>query len=108
MKKDRAAVTLGRKGGLKGGAARAAKLTPEQRSASARNAVRARWAKAGKLGAATLPETKSTPPHPVRDTSDQALRTLLVRLRAATDLIEIRLLSEQIERLIFHTQFDNG
>jgi hypothetical protein len=41
---------LGRKGGLKGGPARAAKLTPEQRSASARKAVMARWqkAKAGK------------------------------------------------------------
>lgn len=29
----------------KGGYARAAKLTPEQRSTSARNAVNARWAK---------------------------------------------------------------
>jgi len=37
---------IGRKGGLKGGPARAATLTPEQRSESARKAVRARWAKA--------------------------------------------------------------
>jgi hypothetical protein len=36
---------LGRKGGLKGGNARAKKLTPEQRSESARKAVQARWAK---------------------------------------------------------------
>jgi hypothetical protein len=36
---------IGKKGGLKGGPARAAKLTPEQRSESARNAIRARWAK---------------------------------------------------------------
>ena len=36
---------LGRKGGLKGGNARAKKLTPEQRSESARRAVQARWAK---------------------------------------------------------------
>jgi hypothetical protein len=41
--KDPAAVALGRKGGLKGGKARAAKLTPEQRSESARKAAKARW-----------------------------------------------------------------
>jgi hypothetical protein len=45
-KKDPAAVSLGRRGGLKGGPARARKLTPEQRSESARKAVQARWAKA--------------------------------------------------------------
>lgn len=43
--KDPAAVALGRKGGLKGGKARAAKLTKEQRSESARKAARARWSK---------------------------------------------------------------
>jgi len=41
--KDPAAVALGRKGGLKGGKARAAKLTPEQRAESARKAAQARW-----------------------------------------------------------------
>jgi hypothetical protein len=40
-----AAVALGRRGGLKGGKARAAKLTPEQRSESARKAAEARWSK---------------------------------------------------------------
>jgi hypothetical protein len=40
-----AAVALGRRGGLKGGRARAAKLTPEQRSESARKAAEARWSK---------------------------------------------------------------
>jgi hypothetical protein len=35
-----------RKGGLKGGAARAAKLTPEQRAETARIAAQARWKKA--------------------------------------------------------------
>jgi hypothetical protein len=44
-KRDPAAVALGRKGGLKGGKARAAKLTKEQLSESARNAARARWPK---------------------------------------------------------------
>jgi hypothetical protein len=42
-RKNPAAVALGRKGGLKGGKARAAKLTKEQRSESARKAARARW-----------------------------------------------------------------
>src|SRR4051794_7558582 len=41
--KDPAAVALGRKGGLKGGKARAAKMTPEQRSEAARKAAKARW-----------------------------------------------------------------
>jgi hypothetical protein len=43
--KDPAAVALGRKGGLKGGKARAEKLTPEERSAAAKRAAAARWAK---------------------------------------------------------------
>jgi len=36
---------LGKKGGKRGGPARAAAMTPEQRSESARKAVNARWAK---------------------------------------------------------------
>jgi hypothetical protein len=43
--KDPAAVALGRKGGLKGGKARAAKMTPEARIEAARKAARARWGK---------------------------------------------------------------
>ena len=43
--KDQAAVTLGRKGGLKGGRARADSLTPEERKKIARNAARKRWQK---------------------------------------------------------------
>jgi hypothetical protein len=45
--KNAAAVELGRLGGLKGGKARAAKLTPEERSEIARKAVKARWAAQG-------------------------------------------------------------
>jgi hypothetical protein len=41
--KDPAAVALGRKGGLKGGKARAASMTPEQRSEAAKRAAAARW-----------------------------------------------------------------
>ena len=40
-----AAVALGRLGGLKGGKARADKLTPKERQESARNAAKARWGK---------------------------------------------------------------
>jgi hypothetical protein len=43
--KDPAAVALGRRGGLKGGHARAASLTPEERKESARKAAEARWGK---------------------------------------------------------------
>jgi len=43
-RKNPAAVALGRRGGLKGGKARAAALTPEQRSEIARKAAAKRWA----------------------------------------------------------------
>lgn len=43
--KNPAAVELGRMGGLKGGKARAEKLTPERRSEIARRAALARWSK---------------------------------------------------------------
>jgi len=43
--KDPAAVSLGRKGGLKGGRARADSLTPEARQKIARDAARKRWQK---------------------------------------------------------------
>jgi hypothetical protein len=42
------ALDFFRKKGRKGGKQRAANLTPEERSEQARNAVQARWAKAGK------------------------------------------------------------
>ena len=37
------AVALGRRGGLKGGKARAAQMTPKERSESAKKAAAARW-----------------------------------------------------------------
>lgn len=100
MKKNAAAVTLGRKGGIKGGAARAAKMTPAQRSASASKAVRARWEKAGK--------TVAPMSEPIDNSSDHKLATLLTRFRVATEQGEIQVLSEQIERVIFHKQFENA
>ncbi len=44
-RKNPAAVALGRLGGRKGGPARAASMSAEERSESARNAVKARWAR---------------------------------------------------------------
>jgi hypothetical protein len=41
--KDPAAVAMGRKGGKKGGAVRASRMTPEQRSEAAKKAADARW-----------------------------------------------------------------
>jgi hypothetical protein len=41
--KDPAAVALGRKGGLKGGAARAKSLSAKKRKAIAQKAAKARW-----------------------------------------------------------------
>ena len=44
-KKNQHAVKLGRLGGLKGGPARAAKLTAEELSEAGRHAAKARWSK---------------------------------------------------------------
>jgi hypothetical protein len=43
--KNPAAVALGRIGGLKGGKAAAARMTPEQRKQRAQKAAQARWGK---------------------------------------------------------------
>ncbi|TMJ47570.1 MAG: histone H1 [Alphaproteobacteria bacterium] len=43
--KDPAAVQRGRLGGLKGGKARAEKMSAEERRAAAKAAVKARWSK---------------------------------------------------------------
>jgi hypothetical protein len=43
--RDHLAVELGRRGGLKGGKARAEKLSPEERAAIARKAAKTRWSR---------------------------------------------------------------
>ncbi|MGH2904155.1 MAG: hypothetical protein ACRDK7_11315 [Solirubrobacteraceae bacterium] len=45
VEKNPAAVELGRKGGLKGGKARASKLTASQRRDAAKRAAHARWSR---------------------------------------------------------------
>jgi hypothetical protein len=102
-RKDPAAVALGRKGGKKGGPARAAKLTAEQRSESARRAVQARWGKgSGNQG------TKAKPaPAPV-DTSKKALHLCLKRIKQAETQSELRRLTEELQRIVFHRQYQNA
>ena len=92
-KKNPAAVALGRKGGKKGGPARAAKLTPEQRSESARKAVQARWSKA-KSGSDSATH--------VLDTSKKALHLCLKRIKDAKNENELRRLTEELQRIVFH------
>ena len=113
-KKDPAAVALGRKGGKKGGPARAAKLTPEQRSASARKAVQARWAKAkigkkGHLGIGTFSRfskqiDQATPATVASTTSKKALHLCLKRIKEAKDENELRRLTQDLQRIVFHRQ----
>lgn len=112
-RKSAAAVELGRRGGLKGGPARAAVLTPEERSQSAKKAVMARWAKAKSGGDAGTARATDKPkeakkPKPAIARDDATLITLLSRLKATVDPTEIRRLSNQIERVVFHKQFENA
>lgn len=110
-KKNPAAVALGRKGGKKGGPARAAKLTQAERSESARNAVQARWAKAGKgRGYIVLKgeDIGIKPAAPVLDTSRKTLHLCLKRIKNAKDDNEIRRLTEELQRIVFHKQYQNA
>lgn len=103
--KNPAAVALGRKGGQKGGPARAAKLTSEERSEIARKAVRARWDRANTKPERTISKTKTVNPKNKPDVPDHAVLVLLERIRATEDPAEIRTLSNELERLIFHKQY---
>ncbi len=64
--RDPAAVALGRRGGLKGGTARARKLSPEERSEIARVAAHARWRQKG--------ITASDPTEGLSDPTERAVR----------------------------------
>lgn len=116
-KKNPAAVTLGRKGGKKGGPARAAKLTPEQRSESALKAVQARWSKAKNDLAANRGDVmikkeqmgaEARPASPVLDTSKKALHLCLKRIKNAKNETELRRLTEELQRIVFQRQYMNA
>lgn len=106
-RKDPAAVALGRKGGIKGGPARAAKLTPEQRSESARKAVRARWMKAKAASGDMVPAGDRLRKEETNDavpvaTSRKALHACLKRIKEAKDENDLRRLTEELQRIVFH------
>jgi hypothetical protein len=125
-RKNPAAVALGRKGGKKGGPARAVKLTPEQRSESARKAVQARWAKKTKMGSdyialkskdmdikefsefrkEAMSEAASAPT--VLDTSKKALHSCLKQIKNAKNESELRRLTEELQKIVFHRQYQNA
>jgi len=58
--KNPAAVALGRLGGLKGGKARAKKLSPEDRVRIAQGAARKRWAKRKSQATPAKPSSSSS------------------------------------------------
>ena len=111
-KKDPAAVALGRKGGKRGGPARAAKLTAAERSESARRAVQTRWTKVKEGEGHVVVKTAKMETAPsatsTTDTSDNAVLALLKRIKATNDRNEIRRLTDQLERVIFHKQYTNA
>ncbi len=103
-RKNPAAIALGRLGAGKGGRARAAKLTPEQRRESARKAVQARWAKvkeSGRIASKTVSGASLV-------TSKKALHLCLKRLKNAKDDSEIRRLTEELQQIVFHRQYGNA
>jgi len=120
-RKSPAAVALSRLGAKKGGDARAAKLTPTQRSESARKAVQARWTKSkakkggdyivnkgDDLGMKKSSEFQIDEALPaIGDTSDHAALALLKRIKATNDQTEISRLTDQLQRVIFHKQYKN-
>ena len=123
-RKNPDAVALGRLGGMKGGPARAAKLTPEERSEGARKAVQARWAKQGMTASVHIFKrsdtgtktpgkprneiNKAAPATTVVDTSKKALHLCLKRIKDAKSENEIRRLTEELQRIVFHRQYQNA
>ncbi|CAN5850476.1 hypothetical protein BH24CHL6_BH24CHL6_12180 [soil metagenome] len=61
QRKDPLAVAFGRRGGLKGGRARAEKLSATERADAARRAATARWAAKAQVEQVPLPEPKEDP-----------------------------------------------
>jgi hypothetical protein len=104
-RKNPAAVALSRLGAKKGGVARAAALTPAERSESARKAVQARWAKS-KNGREEMSQT--APATPLIDTSKRALHLCLKRIKNAKNDDELRRLTQELQRIVFHRQYKNA
>jgi len=104
--KNPAAIALGRKGGKMDVRARPAPLTPEQRSENARRAASARWAKSA--NGSSRDTRRLTPASPRASNSKQALHLCLKRLKRAKDESEVRRLTEELQRIVFHKQYRNA
>ena len=64
---------------------------------------------AAKQFTASSEQTKELPPaSDTVQTSDKAMLSLLRRIKETNDPDEIRQLSDQLERVIFHKQFENA
>src|SRR5579872_4963992 len=95
---SRRAKELSELGASKGGRARASVLTPEQRSAIAREAVRARWMKAGRLK--DFVEEKSSAPDAAPETSAELPHSMFQgKLRIGDLLLDCHVLND--ERRVF-------
>ncbi len=81
-KKNPHAEALGRLGGLKGGPARAAKLTDEERRAIARRAAKARWSKDLGEPAGPAAERLDAPGGPLFRTAEERYRALVEQIPA--------------------------
>src|SRR5260370_37346025 len=111
IKKDGGAVGLGRRGGKKGGPARAGKMTPEQRSESARKAVSARGTKAKNGSGNIILKNKDTGIKtfhpsltPVPYTSNTALHLCSKRLRFVRPMSDIELFAQGLHSLGFDSR----
>ncbi len=109
-RKNAGAIAPGIKGPKRGGPAPAEKLASRHRS---EGASKARLTEDKGLNGEIISSLKNSATRekasePALDTSDQALAALLNRLKATVDPAEVRRLSDQIERIIFHKQFTNA
>ena len=87
-----------------GGPTRAARLTPEQRGENARKATPAR----PKSGNGSSGGTRGSTPANSLSASKQALHVCLKRLKAAKDESDIRRLTAELQRIVFHKQYQNA
>jgi len=82
----------------------AARMTPVQRSESARKSVLAWWAKT-KDSQIQMPGAASGPG---LSTSKRTLHACLDRLKRVNLEDEIRRLTEELQRIVFHRQYQNA
>lgn len=82
-----AAQELGRRGGVKGGAERARRMTREERSASAKEAARKRWARARGEDPGIAAATQADEQPPPRPRTESLIRQHLVEREATAPVL---------------------